>query len=150
MTGFDENVKKPWFLTLNPHIRIFFKILAVSLSLLYWPLTSCKVSEKTNYLSPRYSKMDWRTDKQGRLLWTSSGKHGDQNGHPKLENNLFHAKKHFGLSQDMPEERCIPPGKVFKEHKGLYSERLRYQNVYVLWYGKNVKIMSNARAFKEK
>ena len=73
--------------------------------------------------------MDWRTDKQGRLLWTSSGKHGDQNGHPKLENNLFHAKKHFGLSQDMPEERCIPPGKVFKEHKGLYSERLRYQNV---------------------
>ena len=41
----------------------FFKIPAVSLFLLYWPPTSCKVSEKINEWSLRYLKMDTRTDK---------------------------------------------------------------------------------------
>ena len=41
----------------NPWISIFFKIPAVS-----WPLTSCKVSEKTNEQFPRYLKTDQRTD----------------------------------------------------------------------------------------
>ena len=58
MTGFQENAQKPQFLTLNPRIMIFFKIPAVSLSLLYWHLTSCKDSEKTNEQFPRYSKTD--------------------------------------------------------------------------------------------
>ena len=51
-----------------PGLRFFFKISAVSLFLLYWPLTSCKLSEKTNERSPRYSKTDGPTYWQGRLL----------------------------------------------------------------------------------
>ena len=54
--------------TFNPWIRIFFKIPAVSLSLLYWPLTSCRVSEKTNEGPLRYLKKDQRTDR-----WTDKG-----------------------------------------------------------------------------
>ena len=59
---------------LNFQIKIFFKISALSLFLLHWPLTSCKVSERTNERSQRYLKTDrrtdGRTDGQGRLLWT--------------------------------------------------------------------------------
>ena len=43
-----------------------FKIASVSLFLLYWPLTSCKVSEKTNERFPRYLKTDGRTTDHGR------------------------------------------------------------------------------------
>ena len=62
MTGLQMNVQKNHFFTINPQIKIFFKIPAVSLFLLYWPLTSYKVSEKTNERSPRYLKTDGQTD----------------------------------------------------------------------------------------
>ena len=39
--------KKTNFRHLIPRLRLFFKIPALSLSLLYWPLTSCKISETT-------------------------------------------------------------------------------------------------------
>ena len=42
----------PW----SPN-KDFFKILTMSLSLLYWPLTWWKVSEKTNNRFPRYKKV---------------------------------------------------------------------------------------------
>ena len=53
-----------WHLILlNPWFKILFFIIPdVSLSLLYWPLTSCKISEKTNEQFPRYSKMDGRSN----------------------------------------------------------------------------------------
>ena len=66
------------FIPLNPRINIFFKILSVSLSFLYWRLTSCKVSDQTNERSLD-GQTDERTDGQGRLLWTPSGKPGVQN-----------------------------------------------------------------------
>ena len=54
--------KNPTFwhlIPLNPWIKIlFFKNMAVSLFLLYWPLTSCIISEKTNERSLRYFKTD--------------------------------------------------------------------------------------------
>ena len=62
MTCFGENVQKLQCFTFNPRIKIFFKILAVSLSLFYGPPTSCKVSEKNNKHSPRYLKTDGQTD----------------------------------------------------------------------------------------
>ena len=71
--------KKPSFwhlIPLNPRIKIFFKIPVVSLFLLHWSLTSCKVSEKLNERSRR---TNGQTNGQGRLLWTPSGKHGVQN-----------------------------------------------------------------------
>ena len=58
---FPRKCQKP---QLNPQIKIFFKIQAVSLFLLYGPATSCKISEKTNERSPRYLKTDRRTDGQ--------------------------------------------------------------------------------------
>ena len=48
MSGFWENVQKPQFVTLNPRIKLFLKIPAVSLLLLYWSPTLLKISEKTN------------------------------------------------------------------------------------------------------
>ena len=39
-------------------LRFFIKILAMSLFLLYWPLTSYTISDKTNELFPRYLKTD--------------------------------------------------------------------------------------------
>ena len=73
MTSFRENVQKPKFLThFNPQIKIFFKILAVSLFLLHVRPTSWKVSEKTNEWSHKIFKdrpMDQRTNK------------GDYHGH---------------------------------------------------------------------
>ena len=66
MSGFGENVHKPQILALNPQIKIFFKIPAVSLFLHYWPPTSCRVSEKTNERSLEIYKdeqMDRQTDK---------------------------------------------------------------------------------------
>ena len=83
MTDFEENVQKTKFLIpLHTRIKIFFRIPALSLSFLYWPSTSCKVSEKTNGRFPRYSKTDRRMDQQGRLLWTLSGK-------PEVQNMIY-------------------------------------------------------------
>ena len=54
--------KNKTFLTLNPRIEIFFKNWAVSLFLLYYSLTSCKISEKSNEQSQRYLRTDGLTD----------------------------------------------------------------------------------------
>ena len=63
--------------------RFFFKNRALSLLYPYGALTSCKKLEKTNEQSLRYLKTDGhtdgRTDGQGRLLRTPSGKPGVQN-----------------------------------------------------------------------
>ena len=48
---------------LNPWIKIFLKISAVSLNFILLTLTSCKVLEKTNEMSLRHSKTDGQTDK---------------------------------------------------------------------------------------
>ena len=60
---------------------IFFR--ALSLLYPYGALTACKKLEKTNKLSLRYSKTDrrkhTRTNRQGQLLRTPSGKPGVQN-----------------------------------------------------------------------
>ena len=61
-----------WLIPLNTWIKIFFKILAVSLSLLYWPLTSGTVSDKTNERFQRYLNMDGPTD-QGMDRQTNKG-----------------------------------------------------------------------------
>ena len=63
----------------------FFRNQAVSLLYPYGALTSCKKLEKNNKRSLRYSKTDrrttdQRTDGQGRLLRTPSGKPKVQNG----------------------------------------------------------------------
>ena len=49
---------------LIPGLRFFFKILAISLFLLYWPSTSCKISEKANELSLEIFKTDGQTHRQ--------------------------------------------------------------------------------------
>lgn len=82
MTGYLENAQKPQLLTLNPLLipgLNFFQVLAVSLSLFYSLLASCKVLEKINEQSLRYLKTDRQTDGQGRLPWTPLGEHGVQN-----------------------------------------------------------------------
>ena len=90
----SKNLKFGHLIPLNLQI----KILALSLFLLNWPLTSCEVSEKTNARSLRYLQTDRRidrqTDGQGRLLWTPTGKPGVQNHtilwpFPKLYKNTF-------------------------------------------------------------
>ena len=65
LIDFEETANKTNFwhlIPLNPKIRIFFKISAMSLSLLYRSLTSCKISEKNNERST-ISKDGW-TDQQ--------------------------------------------------------------------------------------
>ena len=59
--------------------RFFFKNWALSLLHPSGTLTSCKKLEKTNERSPKHFKTDYRTDGQGRLLWTPPGKPGIQN-----------------------------------------------------------------------
>ena len=69
-TSLWEYFCKPQILTLNPHIY--------SLYLLYWSLTSCKVSEKTNEKSLRTLNMGG-PHRQGLLIWIHSGKPRVQN-----------------------------------------------------------------------
>ena len=58
MIACGENIQKPQSLTLNPRLRFFFKISALTHFLLYWHLPSCKISENTNERSLRYLKTD--------------------------------------------------------------------------------------------
>ena len=65
--SFQKNIQDPNFwnlIPLNPWIKTFFKIPAVSVFLLYRPPTSCKVSGKTNERSLRYLKTDGRTNRR--------------------------------------------------------------------------------------
>ena len=64
---------------LIPGLRLFFKIPAMSLFSLYWPLTTRKVSEKTNERFLRYLKTEGHTETQSdkgnllRTLWVNPG-----------------------------------------------------------------------------
>ena len=58
---------------LNPQIKILFQNSGRSITLLDWPPTSCKVSEKTNELCPRYLKMDQQTNEGDDYGVPSSG-----------------------------------------------------------------------------
>ena len=72
MIQFCAKIQKPYFLGLFGHffpifrkIRVFPKNRALSLLSLYGPLTSCKISKKTNESIPRkvhYRRTDARTD----------------------------------------------------------------------------------------
>ena len=75
----------------NPWIKIFFKILAVSLFLLNWPLTSCKVSEKLNERSPRYLKTDGQTDRRTDRRTDKGDYHGPHRVNPgsKIDTGAF-------------------------------------------------------------
>ena len=85
---FPRKCQKTQIFTLNTQIKFCFKIPTVSLFLLHWPATSCKLSEKTNEQSLRYLKTDRQTNgrthrqtngPQGQLLRTPTGKTGVQN-----------------------------------------------------------------------
>ena len=76
MTGLQENVQKPHYLTLKPPINIF-KISAVSLFVFHLPPTSYK--KKTNEPPMRNLKTNQQINRQGQLLRTPLRKYGVQN-----------------------------------------------------------------------
>ena len=80
--------------------RFFFKNRALSLLYPYGALTSCKKFEKNNEQSLRYLKTDHgRTNGQGRLLRTPSGK-------PGVQNDLC-LKKIFGKEMQRMHNLCL-------------------------------------------
>ena len=72
MTSFGENVQQPQFLILNPPLipgsRFAPKFWAGHFSLLYQPLTSCKVLEENNEQSLRCLKTDRHTHTRTRVI----------------------------------------------------------------------------------
>ena len=94
---------------LNPRIKIFFPISAVSLFLLCWHLTSWKVSEKTDERSLRYLTHT-RTDGQGQLLRTPSGK-------PRVQNSRDIRVHHYCIQPMLKYINHVADTKDYFKHK---------------------------------
>ena len=79
----SENLSFLHLIPLHPWIKIFFKVPAVLLSLLYWPPTSCKVSEKTIEWSLRCLQTDKWTDLQTSRLQVKGDYYGSYQVNPR-------------------------------------------------------------------